>query len=148
MTEEQVQEQETTEAISLNDFLVDNVDTKIEKQNVQFKRFKSPFVVRPLTANELSDLRKKSTIKHRDPRTKMVSTEIDSDKLSDLMIVKSVVTPDLNNQELQNSWGYPADPTGLLKGMLLSGEYNHLAAVITDLSGDNEDDVDVDDVKK
>lgn len=134
---------------SVNDFLMENVNSEPELREVAFKRFKAPFKIKSLTAEENSQLQKNATRKIRDKRTRQITTEVDQDKYVDLLIEASVVEPDLHDEKLQKNWGVIADASGLLKKMLLAGEYAELANQIQDLSGFDIEDINdlVDEVK-
>lgn len=126
---------------TVNDFLRENVDTEVQKEEVSFPRFKAPFVIKALTADENSALQKQATRHVIDKKTRQRTTETDFKKYADLMLVASIVQPDLNNEALQKSWGCLADPAGLLKQMLLAGEYADLADRVQVLSGFESEDI-------
>lgn len=131
-----------TEVVNIQDFLMTNVDTTDQKREVKFNRYKSPFVIKALGAEENSQLQKQATKRVQDRKTHQTISQMDQDKYVDLLMEASVVTPDLNSEELQKSWGCLADPSGLLKKMLLAGEYAELANQIQDLSGFEAEDID------
>ena len=126
---------------TVNDFLRENVDTSDQTKEVKFGRFKSPFVIKALGADENSNLQKQATKKNFNKKTRQWVSEVNQDKYVDLMIEASVVTPDLNNAELQKNWDSIADPSGLLKKMLLAGEYGELATQIQEISGFDAEDI-------
>lgn len=65
------------------------------------------------------------------------------------MLIKAVVFPDFNDQEIQESYGTIADPAGTARAMLLAGEYTDLMEAIQEVSGfEKSFDNDVDEVKK
>lgn len=135
---------------SVNDFLMENVDSQIETKEIKFKGFKSPFVIKSITADEQSALMKGATRKTKDRQTRQITSQVDQDKYVDDLIVAAVQEPDLNNEQLQKSWGCLADPSRLIKKMLLAGQYTDLASEIQELSGFDAEDINelVDDVKK
>ncbi|WP_334328444.1 phage tail assembly chaperone [Companilactobacillus sp. HBUAS59699] len=126
---------------SVNDFLMENVDTKPETREVKFKRFKSPFVIKSLTEDENSVIQKDATRKIKDKQTRQVISQLDQSKYIDLMVLNSVVTPDLNSEQIQKSWNCLANPVGVLKKMLRAGEYIELMQQVQDLSGFDMEDV-------
>lgn len=126
----------------VKDFLMVNVNTEEQTKEVKFSRFRSPFVIKALTAEKNSSLQKQATKRVQDRKTRQMITEMNQDKYIDLLIEASVVSPDLNSEELQKSWGCLADPAGLLKKMLLAGEYADLADQIQELSGFDSEDID------
>ena len=60
--------------------------------------------------------------------------ETDTDKYIGKMCVSCVVYPDLNNAELQDSYGVKS-ADALLKKMLLPGEYTELKAKVMEVNG-------------
>ena len=58
--------------------------------------------------------------------------------------IRAVVYPDLNDKELQDSWGV-MDAKELINAMLLPGEYNVLLQAIQQLNGW---DLSLDDIKE
>lgn len=125
---------------SINDFLLENVGSPVEKKKVHLKRFKSDFEIKSLTAEETSALRKQATRRVVNKRTHQVEQETDQDKFTGLVLTSSVVFPDLDNAQLQTSYGCPGDPDKLLKTMLTIGEYNKLSQAVMDLSGLGDED--------
>jgi hypothetical protein len=142
--------EETTNVVPMDDFLKQNVDTAPLTRDVKLDRFKSPFKVKALTADEITELRKDATTITFNKRTHAKDTQVDQERYSDAMISKAVITPNLNNAELQESWGRVADPAGTLRAMLYAGEYKAISDAISELSGLNQDNLDdeVEEVKK
>lgn len=124
---------------SVSDFLLENVESPVKKEEVKFDRFKSPFVIKTLMAEDVSDLRKQATRNVLNKKTRLHEQVFDQDKFTDLVLTASIVNPPLNNAELQKSYGCIADPEGLLKHMLNAGEYNELAKKVMEISGLNDD---------
>lgn len=121
-------------ANSVEDFLVENVTPANDKKEVKFKRFKSPFIIKGLSAEEQLQLRKDNTRKVLNKKTHKYENEIDQDKLIEDLMAASVVSPNLNSDELQRSWGVIGNPAKLLEKMLTGGEYNHLAEEVNDFN--------------
>ncbi|UQS85866.1 hypothetical protein MOO46_07700 (plasmid) [Apilactobacillus apisilvae] len=147
---EEIQEIEDKQVVPMDDFLKENVDTAPITKDIKLDRFKSPFRVKALTADEVNELRKDASTITFNKRTHAKTTQMDSEKYSDLMIAKAVITPDLNNAQLQESWGRVADPAGTLRAMLYAGESKQITDAISELAGMNQDNLDeeVDEVKK
>ena len=101
-------------AESVEDFLFENVGSPVEEKEIKLERFKSPFKIKSLTADE--------------------------NQFQDLVVAEAVVSPNLNSEKLQTSWGCIAKPEEVLKKMLKVGEYTELSQAIMDLSGLNDDD--------
>jgi hypothetical protein len=71
--------------------------------------------------------------------------ELDRNKYTSLLLAETVVFPDLNNAELQDSYGVKT-PEDLLKKMLTLAEYNKLAEEMANASSENLNDL-VDEAK-
>ena len=124
--------------MNVQDFLFENVGKIEETRKIKFKRIKSPFEIKALSAEDLTRLRKQATTRQTNRKTKLVEQKFDGDKFTGLVMTESVVAPDLNNAQLQKSWGCIGQPEKLLEKMLLAGEYNALAEEVLDLSGVND----------
>lgn len=107
-------------------------------KKVKLKSFAEPFVISTITEKENDVLKVQATSKRRNKSGNMIS-DLDTDKYSDLLVAKCVVSPDLENAELQQDWGTPGDDIGTLKAMTLAGEYATLTKEIIDFNGFNED---------
>ncbi|MDF7683637.1 hypothetical protein PT287_09025 [Lactobacillus sp. ESL0679] len=122
-------------AENIKDFLMENVENPIKTEEVKFKRFKSPFKIKSLMADELTKLRNDATKQVLNKKTHQYEARTDQNKLTDLMIEASIVSPNLHNAELMKSYGVvDGDPTELLQKMLTMSEYGELATRINDLS--------------
>lgn len=133
---------------SVSAFLKQNVK---ELSNVQIKmeRFSAPFIIKPLSTKDMNELRAQNTLTSFDKRTHQKVKTVNQERLTDAMIVRALVTPDLNNQDIQNSYGTVADPAGTIQEMLTAGEYTDLVNAIQDASGfESSIEEDVDEAKK
>lgn len=135
-------------AYNVEDFLPQNVASPVVKEEVHLKRFKSPFVVKSLTADETDRLRKQATRTTYDRKTRQQVTETDQNKFSDLLLAASVVEPDLHDEKLQKAYGAIGEPAQVLKSMLNMGEYNAIAEKVMDISDLDEDGNDLIDQAK
>ena len=124
-----------TESMNVQDFLFETVGRVSETKKVKFKRFKSPITIKALSAEDLTLLRKRATTRTLNRATRLMEQNFDSDKFTTVVMTESVVNPDLNNAQLQKSWGCVGQPEKLLEKMLLAGEYNSLAEEVLELSG-------------
>lgn len=97
-----------------------------------------PFVIRPISQKENSQIIKRNT-----KRDKKTGAEIfdRNDYMHDL-VASAVVFPDLKNAELQKAYGVLGE-IELLKTMLYVGEFAELAQAVQELSGLDEDINDV-----
>lgn len=124
-----------TETMNVQDFLFENVGKINETKDINFKRFKSPITIKALSAEDLTLLRKRATTRTVNRQTRLTEQAFDGDKFTTLVMTESVVNPDLNNAQLQKSWGCIGQPEKILEKMLLAGEYNVLAEEVLALSG-------------
>ncbi|MCF6515554.1 hypothetical protein GSH19_05225 [Lactobacillus sp. S2-2] len=134
---------------NVSDFLKENVESGEKQKEVKLERFNSPFVIKALKSNEINEIRSDATFKHRNPQGQTIS-DVNQTKLEQLMIVKSIVSPNLNTKELQESYGKIADPYGTLNEMLMASEMSALNEAISDLNSINQNSTDelVEQVKK
>lgn len=134
--------------VSIESFLRKNVRDVEETKEVKFDRFDGPFVIRTVTEQENTGLRKRAT-KHIPNKRGQIIEQTDSQAYADALITAALVSPDPNNAELQNSWGTPGKPVETIKAMLHAGEYAELGEQIQKLSGFDTESVDeiVEDVK-
>lgn len=133
---------------SVNAFLKENVE-KLKHVNVRFKRFSAPFKIKPLSTKDMNELRKQNTVATFDKRTHQQVKQVNQERLTDAMIVKALIEPDLNNQQLQESYGTVADPVGTIQEMLSAGEYTDLVDYIEKASGfETSIEEDIETVKK
>lgn len=87
----------------------------------------------PLSADMDELLRKESTKMNRGKRGQ-VTPEIDTDKYLGKMCAASTVYPNLNDAELQDSYGVK-DGVSLLKAMLTAGEYTEYKNKVAEVNG-------------
>lgn len=118
---------------------------KIQKQNVMHPVTKSlvdeegkPLLweIKPLTTKENEVLREKCTIEVPvKGKPNMYRPKVDMNKYQTMLMCTAVVFPDLNNVELQNSYGVMT-PEDLLKEMVDDpAEYTDLLMFIQQISG-------------
>ncbi|KRM69222.1 hypothetical protein FD06_GL000281 [Apilactobacillus ozensis DSM 23829 = JCM 17196] len=149
-TNDEQQEELSTEPVSLDLFLKDNVDTQLDKKAIKIKGIKAPFVIQTISSKRFKEIQNDATTTSFNRKTGMKSQSVNQSKLTDLMMIEGIIQPDLNNAQLQESWGRVADPIGLLQDMVVrSGDYANLGTEITNLSGISTNDAsEVDQVKK
>lgn len=126
-------------AYNVEDFLPQNVASPVVEEEIHFKRFKSPFIVKSLTADETDKIRKEATRTSFDRRTRQKISQTDQNKFNDLLLAASVVQPDLHDEKLQKAYGAIGEPAQVLKSMLNMGEYNAIAEKVMDISDLDED---------
>lgn len=128
---------------SLNAFLSQNVEKIENKKVVISTRFKDEkgnpieWELKSLTAEENDLIQNGCFVNVPVPGRKgQYTRELDKNKYTARLLAECVVFPDLNNAELQDSYGVK-NPGDLIKKMLTLGEYNKLAEEMSKLS-DNE----------
>lgn len=136
------------ETQSVSAFLKQNVK-ELSNTQIKLERFSQPFVIKPLSTKDMNELRAQNTLTSFDKRTHQKIKTVNQERLTDAMIVRALVTPDLNNQEIQNSYGTVADPAGTIQEMLTAGEYADLVEAIQEASGfESSIEEDIDEAKK
>ena len=95
--------------------------------------------IKPLTTNEVDDIRASCTIEVQvTGKPGLYRPKTDNNAVVAKMMVASIVFPDLNNKELQDSYGVMT-PEALLKAMIDNpAEYNDLVAFVQNHSGLDE----------
>lgn len=118
------------------------------KENVQYAVTKSltdekgqPLLweIRPLTSKETNRLTDECTFQEQVPgKPNIFRNKINSTKLLQKMMVASVVFPNLNDKDLQDSYGVMT-PEELITEMVDDpGEYNNFGKYLNELNGFNE----------
>lgn len=119
----------------VTDFLRENVGSANQEEEIKFKRFKTPFKIKGLSGEDVTEIRSLATKRVLNKKTHQYEQQTDQNKFASEVIVASVVSPDLRNAELQKSWGALGEPEKVLGRMLTAGEYNQLSEKVMDLSG-------------
>ena len=137
--------------MNLNRLMKENVEVC---QNVEYKPSNrltdengnpQVWILRPLTTKEVDKITEKYTKKEnvvetnsRGKRKVRQEVKLDSYAVADEMVLASLVEPslaDLENKELQDSWGV-LNPTDLLKAILsVPGEYSDLREEVQRICG-------------
>lgn len=120
-------------------FMAGNVEKIENKKIVVSNRFKDengkpiPWEIRALSADENDALQARCMINVPVPgQRNQYTREIDQVKYTAMLLAESVVYPELNDAELQDSYGVKG-ADGLLRKMLLISEYNELAKEVAAL---------------
>lgn len=121
-------------------FMAGNVAKLENKKVVISKRFKDEkgnpieWEIRAITTDENDELMRKSMVNIPIVGQRgAYKTELDQIKYTSALLAASVVFPDLNDAELQDSYGVKT-PEALIKKMLYPKEENVLAQAVTDYS--------------
>lgn len=129
--------------MSLEDFLVENVET-IEPVKVTVSpRFKAPFVIKAITENENATIRKACRKKVKQ-KYGQFTTETDQDLYLVRLVAACTVAPDFKSAQLQQNWGVIGEEA-LIQKMLTPGEYAELLNQIQLVCGF---DLDVEEAKE
>ncbi len=123
------------------DFMLGNAVANDEVFEFKISRFKSPFKLKAITAEEEEECRRDATSRVKVKKNRY-NNELDTIKYQNLLTIKTVIYPDLNNAELQNSYGVMG-AENLLTKMLLSGELLALHSKVNEVNGFNSDDEDL-----
>ncbi|MBZ5952915.1 phage portal protein [Leuconostoc gelidum subsp. gasicomitatum] len=133
---------------SIKSFLLADASVLEETKEIKFPQFDESFVIRSLTADEFDNITKRST--RRMKQNGSIVKEVDQNKLVDTLVAEAVVTPDLNDAELQEYYGTIGNAAGTARKMLKAGQWGDLIKDVQDLSGFDQEPLDelVDEVKK
>ena len=122
----------------------------VENQEVEVsKRFKDDagntvkFEIKSIS-NEMDDALRKQNTRQVKKAKGVVVPELDQQKYFVDLVLKSLVYPDLDDKELQDSWGV-MDSRELINAMLLPGEYTALLQEVQKINGW---DVNIEDIKE
>lgn len=119
-----------------------------EKKEVKLERFEEPFVIEAISETENDRLKKSSTVSRRAKGGNIIK-DMNTDKYSDGLLSRCVVSPDLNNAEIQAFYNTEGDTAATLKAMLFAGEYAVLTTEVLELNGFGETDEEIiDEIKK
>lgn len=121
-------------------FMAGAVEKIENKKVVVSNRFKDekgkpiPFEIKALSADENDELQRRCMVNVPVPGQRgQYTRELDQIKYTAMLLTESVVYPNLNEAELQDSYGVRGAES-LLRKMLYTGEYNKLAQEVMALS--------------
>ena len=100
-----------------------------------------PFKIKVLTQDENESLRKQAS-KPQKRNGVIIGEQLDSIRYGKLLVLASVVEPNLRDSELCKFYG-TLDPMDVAGKMLTAGEYGRLVQAINDLNGFTEDEADI-----
>ncbi len=124
--------------MNVQDFLLTPEDLNEEKE-VKVSEKLPAFKLRALTGTELDRAQRLATVSYK-AKGGMPMKSQDQSKFLDKLVEMSVITPELDNSELQEHYGTVGDPAGTARAMLKAGEYQDLINAIQELSGFDEED--------
>ncbi|MGG1444337.1 hypothetical protein ABE354_20220 [Brevibacillus laterosporus] len=126
--------------MSLQDFFMDEFeDAEVVERMVKIAGKEKKMQFKPISAAKGDEIRKSCRKVTHNKGAKQVYT--DQDAFVAKMIIETTVNPDFKNKELQDSWGVIGADNLLaaMKTKMSDGEYNQLAAVVTDINGYDEE---------
>lgn len=116
----------------------DYVEYQPSKRLVDEKGEPQTWLLRPLSTKEYDKITERNTTKVKNKMGKVVDEKVNSEGVLNDMVLESLVEPskeDLQQKDLQDSWGV-FDPSALLKAMLsLPGEYANLLVKVQEIAG-------------
>lgn len=114
------------------------------KKEVFIKRLDTHFTIQPLSTAKMTALREQAT--HFVGKGKNRKKELDTEKFNGLLIASGVANPDFNNADLKKKYG-AHDGSEVVQKALLAGEAITLQDEILRLSGFEDDDDAIDEIK-
>ncbi|MCR8981572.1 phage tail assembly chaperone [Brevibacillus laterosporus] len=126
--------------MSFQDFFMDEFeDAEVVERMVKLAGKEKKMQFKPISAAKGGELRKSCRKVTHHKGAKQVYT--DHDAFVAKMIIETTVNPDFKNKELQDSWGVIGADNLLaaMKTKMSDGEYNQLAAVVSDINGYDEE---------
>ena len=133
--------------MSLEDFLLENVETVAPVEIYLSPRFKSPFKIKAIAEAENSRIRQGCRKKVKQ-KYGQYTTETDQDTYLLRLTAACTVEPDFKSAALQESWGVVGEEA-LIGAMLTPGEYAELLNRIQEICGFDLDMEEAkDDIKK
>lgn len=128
-----------SESQNLTAFLKSNVEIVNQVEYVASNRIKAgdepvAWKINVLQNKVIDKLRNRYTKMIKDGKTGVTREKFDSQGFNDAMLLESIVFPNLDDMELQDSWGVN-DPLELVKAMLTPGEYADLLNAVVEAQG-------------
>lgn len=126
-------------------FLKGNVK-EVENVKLKLDRFDEPIELRPLSAGEADDINQRCFVNKLGPKGKRERV-FDIVKYNREICVASIVYPDLNDEELQDSYK-TRGASNLYAKLFLLGEANEILEKVMEISGiDTSMDDDIEEAK-
>ena len=124
---------------NLTAFLKNNVEIVNQVEYVASNRIKAgdepvAWKINVLQNKVIDKLRNRYTKMIKDGKTGVTREKFDSQGFNDAILLESIVFPNLDDMELQDSWGVN-DPLELVKAMLTPGEYADLLNAVVEAQG-------------
>lgn len=93
-----------------------------------------PFVIKPLSSQTMEEIKNEMSINVNDAKRGAVISGKQQTNSENLMLVESIIEPDLTNIQLQNSYGAMGE-ADLIDKMLLIGEKSRLIEAVAEFNG-------------
>ncbi|GIO03381.1 hypothetical protein J5TS2_40490 [Brevibacillus halotolerans] len=136
----------------LSMFFAENVNMNVTEEVFVSDRFKDKegktvmWKIRAISEEENKEVRKKASVRKK-VKKNHYEPELDSELYNVELVLKSIVFPDLNNAELQKSYGV-VGADNLIRKMLFPGEFTNLLQEVSAINGfDKEVDEMADEIK-
>ena len=116
----------------------ENVKVAVTKSITDEKGQPVKWELKHLTSKEVGTARKRCTVEVKDRRGAVIDSKIDTERLTAELLTMAIVSPDLRDSELQDSYGVKT-PQELLYAMVDDpGEYAALESRIVRMAGLDE----------
>lgn len=139
--EESIEEQASTQQDVLKSLLT--TDQVVEKQ-VPMRRFNAYFTIKALDGDVIDRIEDQCTF--YEGKGKKRVKKVDEQKFGALIIQRACLVPNWGARELLDMYG-THDPADVIKKRLLAGEISKLSAEIMEISGFNDDEEVIEDIK-
>lgn len=116
-----------------SDFFMENVESAELEGEVRLKRFKAPVKLKTVSTSDQQDCQKEAMVRVKN-KGGGYRTELDAIRYSNLMLLAAIREPNLNNSDLQDSWGVKNSYDLLLK-MFTPVEIGELRVKMNELNG-------------
>ncbi len=126
-------------------FMLENVVPADEVVEFKLDRFSEAFKLQAIGADVEEECRREATNRVKISKSRYTS-ELDTIKYQNLVTVKTIIYPDLNDKDLQTSYGV-MDAEKLLVKMFRSGELLALQTKVNEVNGYKADDELVEEAK-
>lgn len=93
-----------------------------------------PFVIKPLSSQTMEEIKNEMAINVNDAKKGSIISGRQQTNSENLMLIESIVEPDLTNMQLQDSYGAMGE-ADLIDKMLLIGEKSRLVEAIAEFNG-------------
>lgn len=114
------------------------------EEKVYIKRLKTYFTVKALTGDKVNELRQRCTYTERKGGNRV--TFVREEELGQLLIAEACVNPNFGDKQLLKHYK-AVDAADCVQKALLAGEVARLSSAVLDVSGFDENEETIDDIK-